>query len=192
MPETEYTVGAAADASAVSVRTLHHYDEIGLLSPSRRNSSGYRIYSAADLDRLQRIVFYRELGLDLADIAQILSDESTTDEDHLRRQHELVSERITRFQAMLALIDQELAARSAGITLTPAQRKEIAERLVGADARQPSTRGPLQEVERHALPILRRASGHVRRAGLPSPRSRDRMQQQGPPRTGGIRRPCGH
>lgn len=125
MPDTEYTVGAAADVTGVSVRALHHYDEIGLLRPSRRNPAGYRIYSPDDLQRLQSIAFYRELGFDLADIAEILGDPDTTDEDHLRRQRELIDEQAGRLQAMLKLIDEELSARASGIALTPEQRREV-------------------------------------------------------------------
>ena len=121
----EYTVGAAAELTGVSVRTLHHYDQIGLAQPSSRSSAGYRIYTDADLALLQRVVFYRELGVDLADIADILASPTTTDEDHLRRQRELIEQRITRCHAMLAVIDKELVARGAGIALTPQQRREV-------------------------------------------------------------------
>jgi hypothetical protein len=60
-----YTVGRVADLSGVTIRTLHHYDEIGLLSPSGRSAASYRIYEDRDLERLQQILFYRELGFDL-------------------------------------------------------------------------------------------------------------------------------
>lgn len=59
---SEYAIGEVAKVAQVTVRTLHHYDRIGLLSPSGRTPAGYRIYRDADLDRLQRILFYRELG----------------------------------------------------------------------------------------------------------------------------------
>ncbi len=70
----EYTVGEVAGLSHISVRTLHHYDDIGLLKPSGRSAAGYRLYSGADLRRLQEILFYRELEFGLAEIAQILAD----------------------------------------------------------------------------------------------------------------------
>ena len=120
-----YTVGAAAELAGVSVRTLHYYDEVGLAQPSSRNAAGYRLYTDADLAVLQRVVFYRELGLDLGDIADILANPDTTDEDHLRRQRELIEQRISRCHVMLAVIDKELAARGAGIALTPQQRREV-------------------------------------------------------------------
>lgn len=60
------TIGEVAHLSGVTVRTLHHYDAIGLLRPSGRDPNGYRCYDDDDLDRLQRILFYRELELPLA------------------------------------------------------------------------------------------------------------------------------
>ncbi len=69
-----HTVGQVAKLAGVTVRTLHHYDEIGLLTPSGRSGSGYRRYSEADLERLQLIRYYRELGFPLDEIAVILDD----------------------------------------------------------------------------------------------------------------------
>ncbi|WP_433655659.1 MerR family transcriptional regulator [Nocardia sp. CA-128927] len=122
MEPFEYTVGAVAELTGVSIRTLHHYDEIGLLEPSARSKAGYRLYSDADLQRLQRILFYRELDLGLPDITAVLADPAIGDEDHLRRQRELLTAKTTRYQSMIALIDKELTARRIGITLTSAER----------------------------------------------------------------------
>ena len=69
-----YSVGQVADLAGVTVRTLHHYGQIGLLEPEDRSGAGYRRYSDDDLQRLQHILFYRELGFPLDDIATILSD----------------------------------------------------------------------------------------------------------------------
>jgi len=71
---TEYTVGKVAELAGVTVRTLHHYEQIGLLEPEQRSRSGYRQYSTADLDRLHHILYYRELGFPLPDIATIRPD----------------------------------------------------------------------------------------------------------------------
>ena len=71
---TEYLIGEVARLAHVSVRTLHHYDGIGLLTPSARSAAGYRLYSAEDLRSLQQILFYRELGFALDEIADILAD----------------------------------------------------------------------------------------------------------------------
>jgi MerR family transcriptional regulator, thiopeptide resistance regulator len=118
----EYTVGKVAELAGVSVRTLHHYDEIGLLEPSERSASGYRLYSAADLRRLQRVLFYRELDFDLALIADILDDPDTA---HLADQRRMLNERIARYQAMVDVLDKELTARELGLTITPEERLEV-------------------------------------------------------------------
>jgi DNA-binding transcriptional MerR regulator len=121
----DYTVGAAAEMTGVSVRTLHHYDQIGLVRPSSRSPAGYRLYTEADLGLLQRVLFYRELDMDLGDIAGVVSDPEITDEAHLRRQREMIEQRIARSRAMLAVIDRELAARRGGVRLTPEERRKV-------------------------------------------------------------------
>jgi len=125
MDAEDYTVGAVAELTGVSVRTLHHYDQIGLLEPGQRNTAGYRLYSPEDLQRLQRILFYRELGFGLDTIAVIVADPLLTDGDHLRRQRQLLAARAERCQAMMAVIDKELSARKMGISLTPHERLEV-------------------------------------------------------------------
>jgi DNA-binding transcriptional MerR regulator len=125
MDTEDYTVGAVAGLTGVSVRTLHHYDETGLLQPSGRNAAGYRLYSPHDLRRLQRVLFYRELGFGLDTIAVIVDDPGSTDGDHLRRQRQLLAARIARCQAMAAVIDKELSVRKLGISLTPQERLEV-------------------------------------------------------------------
>jgi DNA-binding transcriptional MerR regulator len=69
MTKDGYSVGDVAELAHVSVRTLHHYDEIGLLRPTDRTAAGHRRYSSADLRRLREILFYRELDFGLDDIA---------------------------------------------------------------------------------------------------------------------------
>ena len=70
----EYTVQKLAKITGVSARTLRYYDQIGLLCPARTSSNGYRIYGQTEVDRLQQILFYRELGMELANISAVLSD----------------------------------------------------------------------------------------------------------------------
>src|SRR3954451_10489491 len=72
---TGYTVGALAAASGLTVRTLHHWDQIGLLRPAERSAAGHRRYSAADVERLYRIVALRGLGLSLEAIGAALEDD---------------------------------------------------------------------------------------------------------------------
>ena len=125
MDAKDYTVGAVAGLTGVSVRTLHHYDQTGLLQPGGRTAAGYRLYSPQDLQRLQRVLFYRELGFGLDTIAVIIDDPGSTDGDHLRRQRQLLGARIARCQAMAAVIDKELSVRKLGISLTPQERLEV-------------------------------------------------------------------
>ena len=122
---TEYLVGDVARLSHVSVRTLHHYDAIGLLTPRARSPAGYRLYSGADLRRLQQILFYRELGFALEEIAEILADPDAGTDDHLRRQHRLLRERRARDAALLGAIEREMEARKMGMSLTPEEQFEI-------------------------------------------------------------------
>ena len=125
VPMKEYTVGDVAGLSHVSVRTLHHYDDIGLLTPSGRSAAGYRLYSAADLRRLQQVLLYRELDFGLDEIAQILADPDAGADDHLRRQHRMLRQRQARDQALLDAIEKEMEARQMGISLTPEEQFEI-------------------------------------------------------------------
>jgi MerR family transcriptional regulator, thiopeptide resistance regulator len=122
---SDYKVGQVTRLSGVSVRTLHHYDEIGLLVPSGRSDAGYRLYSAADLSRLRRILFYRELDFSLEQIAEILADPGVGAEGHLRRQHRLLRERLARTQALLEAIETEMEAQAMGISLTPEEQLEV-------------------------------------------------------------------
>jgi DNA-binding transcriptional MerR regulator len=111
--------------AGVTVRTLHHYDEIGLLRPSERTASGYRLYAPADLDRLQRVLCYRELGFGLDEITAILDDPSADPLDHLRRQHGLLTGRIEQLRRMVAAIEKTMEARKMGIDLEPRELFEV-------------------------------------------------------------------
>ncbi|GAA2815913.1 MerR family transcriptional regulator [Saccharopolyspora taberi] len=118
-----YSVGEAARIAGVTVRTLHHYDAIGLLVPSGRTAAGYRSYSDADLDRLRRVLAYRELGFVLDDIAGILAGGDPA--DHLRRQRELLLGQRGRLDRMLAAVERELEAVEMGIDLTQEEKFEL-------------------------------------------------------------------
>ena len=121
----DYTVGRVAAIANVTVRTLHHYDEIGLLSPSGRTPAGYRTYDEADLDRLHRVLAYRELGFPLDEIAAIVADPGTDTMGHLRRQRDLLLAKIDRLRGMVAAVDREMESQRMGITLTPEERFEV-------------------------------------------------------------------
>jgi MerR family transcriptional regulator, thiopeptide resistance regulator len=119
------TVGAVARLAGVTVRTLHHYHEVGLLTPSGRSEAGYRRYADVDLERLQRILFYRELGFGLDQIKQAMTDGATDASAHLRRQHAMLLDRIGQLQRMASAVEKALEARTMGINLTPEERFEV-------------------------------------------------------------------
>jgi DNA-binding transcriptional MerR regulator len=120
-----WTVGEAAELSKVSVRTLHHYDEIGLLSPSARSEAGYRLYDASDLERLHQILLFRELGFALTDIGRIMLDPTFDRAEALRAQRSLLAEKARRTTEMLTAIDAAIASTERGATMTDQERAEM-------------------------------------------------------------------
>ena len=120
-----HTVGQVAGFAGVTVRTLHHYEEIGLLVASERTHAGHRRYGDGDLDRLQQILFYRELGFPLDEVATLLDDPDADPQAHLRRQHDLLTARIERLRKMAAAVEHAMEARKMGINLTPEERFEV-------------------------------------------------------------------
>jgi MerR family transcriptional regulator, thiopeptide resistance regulator len=120
-----YSVSEVAALSGVTVRTLHHYDQIGILSPGRQSPNGYRRYDDGDLDKLRQILFYRELGFPLDEVATILKDAPADQSVHLRRQHRLLRDRIARLERLVAIVEKEMEARQMGISLTPEERFEV-------------------------------------------------------------------
>jgi DNA-binding transcriptional MerR regulator len=120
-----YTVGEVARLAHVSVRTLHHYDEIGLLEPSGRTDAGYRLYNDRDLSRLQQVLLYRELDFTLDEIAQVLTDPGFDPLDALVAQRKLVAEKIARDEALLALLDKTILATEGGIAMDKEEMFEV-------------------------------------------------------------------
>jgi DNA-binding transcriptional MerR regulator len=121
---TALTVGQVAERFDVTVRTLHHYDEIGLLRPSDRSRAGYRLYTDADLTRLQHVVVYRRLGFGLEEVALLLAHPETA-AAHLRRQREAVSARRDELDALVSAIDRALEKETAGMKLTKEEQREL-------------------------------------------------------------------
>ena len=120
-----YTVGELAKLARVSVRTLHHYDSIGLLQPSERSDSGYRLYGRDDLDRLQQVLFFKELGFGLEDIREMMLDPSFDRREALLVQRELLAEKAAQTAAMLATIDKALGAMEGAIQMTDEEMFEV-------------------------------------------------------------------
>ena len=118
------TVGQVAERFGVTVRTLHHYDEIGLLSPSERPHAGYRLYTEEDLTRLQHVVVYRRLGFALEDVAMLLEHPEGAVE-HLRRQRTAVLQRLGEMRDLVTAIDRALEREMSNQPATPDEMKEL-------------------------------------------------------------------
>ncbi len=102
------TIGQVAKQAGISVRTLHYYDEIGLLCPRGRSESGYRYYDRDSLLKLQQILFFRELGFTLSQIAEILSKPNYSPVQALKRQRKLLQMKRERLDALIAHVDEIL------------------------------------------------------------------------------------
>ena len=112
-----YTVRQVAKLSGVSVRALHHYDEIGLLKPAVVGANGYRYYGREELLRLQQILFHRELGFPLEEIRQAL-DASDFDRMAALKAHRAKLEAETkRYRRLVKTIDETLAALQGATTM---------------------------------------------------------------------------
>lgn len=148
---TRLTVGELARLAGVTVRTLHHYDDIGLLPVSGRTPSGYRTYDDADVDRLRAIITYRELGLGLDEIARAVGSDGAL--ETLRTAKDRVDTRIARLRAISEALDLAITNETKGTRMTPEDKlsvfgdfdpadheDEVEERWGGTDAYEQSRR----------------------------------------------------
>lgn len=119
------TVSELAKLAGVTVRTLHHYDEVGLVVPSARTEAGYRLYGPGDLERLQLVLFYRELGFGLAEIKQLLDRPGFDRGEALRSQRDLLVARANRLAHMITAVDQAIAAHEEGTEMTDETMFEV-------------------------------------------------------------------
>ena len=109
-----YQTGEFANRAGVTVRTLHHYDELGLLRPSVRSDAGYRLYTDADFVRLQQIATLQLIGFPLKEIRQILDGKALTLAAALRVQRELIAQKRDQLDAAIAAIERAEHALDAG------------------------------------------------------------------------------
>lgn len=123
MSELGMPVGETATRLGLTVRTLHHWDEIGLASPAARSSVGYRLYTDDDLERLRRIVVYRELGLDLDAIRQVLDESGGDVAAQLRVQRAQLSRRIAQLRELDADLGRMIDAQERGILLSDEEQR---------------------------------------------------------------------
>lgn len=120
----EYTVQKLGKMAGVSGRTLRYYDEIEILKPARINSSGYRVYGPAEVDRLQQILFYRELGVSLEKIKAILIDPSFDGTQALRQHRKKLLDKRAQLDALIANVDKTIAEKERGLTMTDKEKFE--------------------------------------------------------------------
>lgn len=119
------TVGEVSARLGVTVRTLHHWDDVGLARPSSRTGAGYRLYTAGDLERLHRVAVYREIGLGLDEIRDVLDGASADVPAALRAQRALVADRIERLQQLAVGLDRMIGAHERGVLLTVEEQAAV-------------------------------------------------------------------
>ena len=118
----EYTVKQLAELSRVSVRTLHYYHQIGLLIPQKRTDAGYRLYGSAEVDRLQQILFYRELGFALDHIAALLDDPGFDRQAALHSHLTTLKAQRNRLNTLILTVEKTIQQETGGIPMTDPEK----------------------------------------------------------------------
>ncbi len=119
------TVSEVSRLAGVSVRALHHYDEIGLLVPSARTEAGYRLYSRDDLERLQEILLFRELEIPLDDIAVLVAGGAFDRRAALELQREMLTQKSARTEALITSVERAINAERTGVRMTKEETFEV-------------------------------------------------------------------
>jgi DNA-binding transcriptional MerR regulator len=120
----EYTVQKLGKLAGISTRTLRYYDEIGILKPARINSSGYRIYGEVEVDRLQQILFYRELGVSLDSIKEIVTAPAFDGTIALREHREKLLKKRNQLDTLIANVDKTIALTGGVIKMSNKEKFE--------------------------------------------------------------------
>lgn len=120
----EYTVQKLGRLAGISGRTLRYYDEIGILKPARMNSSGYRIYGQSEVDRLQQILFYRELGVSLDQIKNIVTDPSFDGVAALIEHRQKLLAKREQIDHLLANVDKTIALKEGRMKMSDKDKFE--------------------------------------------------------------------
>ena len=120
----EYTVQKLSRMSGISTRTLRYYDEIGILKPARINSSGYRVYGQSEVNLLQQILFYKELGVELERIKEILSAPSFDSVAALKEHREKLLEKRKRLDTLIANVEKTIAAFEGRVVMSDWEKFE--------------------------------------------------------------------
>ena len=117
-------VKEVAELVGVSIRTLHHYDQIGLLTPKEITDSGYRLYSEENLETLQQILFFKELGFTLKEIKKIINSPSFNRQEALILQRKMLIEKRNKVDKMIETIDKTIKHMAGEIQMTNEERFE--------------------------------------------------------------------
>ncbi|MGR3763147.1 MerR family transcriptional regulator [Rossellomorea sp. NS-SX7] len=120
----EYTVNKLGKLAGVSTRTLRYYDEIGILKPARINSSGYRIYGEEEVDKLQQILFYKELGVELQQIKDILEDPTFDVSSALAEHRDQLLSKRKQLDLLIANVDKTIAVKEGRTTMSDKEKFE--------------------------------------------------------------------
>jgi len=120
----EYTVQKLGSLAGISTRTVRYYDEIGILKPARINSSGYRIYSQTEVDRLQQIMFYRELDVSLDTIKKLVTSVSFNSAAALKDHHEKLLARRQQLDMLIANVEKTIDFQEGRIKLKDKEKFE--------------------------------------------------------------------
>ena len=116
-----YHIKEAAQLSGVSVKTLHHYDKIGLLVPLK-SENGYRTYSQDDLERLQVILYYKYLGFSLEKIAELLKEDTTDILSHLTRQLDYLTQERQHLDTLISTLQKTIQEKFTGFSYQDNQK----------------------------------------------------------------------
>lgn len=128
----EYTVKKLGALAGVSTRTLRYYDEFGILKPARINSSGYRIYGEKEVDRLQQILFYKELGVGLDDIKEIISSPDFNETEALKQHYKELLARRQQLDNLIENVEKTINNKEGRIKMSDKEKFEgFKKKLVG-------------------------------------------------------------
>lgn len=120
----EYTVQKLGRLAGISTRTLRYYDEIDILKPARINSSGYRIYGQSEVDRLQQILFYRELGINLEQIKEIITSPDFNSAKALKEHREQLLDKRKQLDLLIKNVEKSIALTEGRITMSDKEKFE--------------------------------------------------------------------
>jgi DNA-binding transcriptional MerR regulator len=120
----EYTVKKLSNLANITARTLRYYDEIGILKPARINSSGYRIYGEDQIDKLQQILFYRELGVELEMIREIITATTFDGVESLKVHHKKLLDKKKQLELLIENVEKTIAMKEGRIIMTDKERFE--------------------------------------------------------------------